>query len=360
MTAEQQNGVSDSRRFEFQEFGGPIAPQTYQLPAPASDEVLLKVNYCGVCHSDVHLHDGYFELGGDKRLNFAMPLPLTLGHEVIGTVVAVGDQVTGVKPGDQRLIYPWIGCGKCGACQKGEENLCVTPAHLGVNKPGGYADHIVVPHSRYLLDISGLNPGDAATLACSGLTTFSAINKVLPLADDQWIVVIGCGGLGQMALRILQAMGIGNVIGIDLSEEKRKLAQESGARHSFDPNTPKLNRVVAETCPGTVQAALDFVGNEQTAQLALSLLGKGGKYVPVGLHGGELRYPLPIITNKAVSIIGSYVGTLKELEDLVAFAKEKNLPPIHIEHRPLESAAQAVEDLEKGQVAGRVILNAGN
>ncbi len=134
----------------------------------------------GVCHSDLHLADGWFDLGGGKRMSLAdrgMKLPVTLGHENVGEVVAVGPRRKGVKIGDKLLADPWIGCGDCGLCKRGEENLCRAMRSLGVFSNGGYADYLIVPHPRYLFDIGDLPPERAAPLACSGVTTFGALEE---------------------------------------------------------------------------------------------------------------------------------------------------------------------------------------
>ncbi|WP_221933500.1 alcohol dehydrogenase catalytic domain-containing protein [Pseudomonas putida] len=168
-------------RYEFSEFSGSLRPVNYEMPVPKGSEVLLKVDYCGVCHSDVHVHDGYYGLGNGQRLSLedrGIKLPLTLGHEVVGTVVAVGKDSGDISIGQQSLVYPWIGCGVCSVCLRGEENLCEKPASLGVFRPGGYSEYIVVPHRRYLIDIGNLNPANAALLACSGLTTGSSHLRV--------------------------------------------------------------------------------------------------------------------------------------------------------------------------------------
>src|SRR5690606_13093982 len=192
------------------------------LPRPVGTEVLLRVNFCGVCHSDVHLHDGFYELGQGKKLNLedrGIRLPVTLGHEIVGRVVARGDQA-GPLPEGPVLIYPWVGCGSCSVCQRGEENLCNKPAAIGLHRLGGYSQYVLVPHPRYLVGIGGLNPAHASLLACSGLTTYSAIKKIGAIHDDETVVVIGCGGLGLLAIRTLALKGVKHIIALDLSAEK--------------------------------------------------------------------------------------------------------------------------------------------
>jgi propanol-preferring alcohol dehydrogenase len=197
--------------YDVASFGAPLERVERPTPQPAGTEVLLKVLAAGVCHSDIHIRSGIYDLGGGKTLNMGqrgVKLPLTMGHETVGQVVALGPKAQGVAVGDRRLVFPWIGCGACAVCARGEENLCVRPSCLGVFAPGGYADHIVAPHPRYLLDIGDLKPEQAAPYACSGLTTFSALRKIdQRVLETEPVVIIGAGGLGLMCLTLYKAMG---------------------------------------------------------------------------------------------------------------------------------------------------------
>ncbi len=160
--------------------GKPLQLNEKPTPRPTGTEVLLKVLAAGVCHSDLHLNDGYFDLGGGKRMSLedrGMKLPVTLGHENVGEVAAVGPGVDGIKIGARMLADPWIGCGTCAACRRNEDNLCMAMRSLGVFINGGYADYMMVPHPRYLFDIGDLPPERTAPLACSGVTTFGALKK---------------------------------------------------------------------------------------------------------------------------------------------------------------------------------------
>ena len=166
------------RMFQVCTCGQPLQFNETATPQPKGSEVLLKVLAAGVCHSDLHLADGYFDLGGGKKMSLqdrGMKLPVTLGHENVGEVVAVGPDAKGVKIGARMLADPWIGCGNCAACQRNEDNLCMAMRSLGVFINGGYADYMIVPHPRYLFDIGDLPPARAAPLACSGVTTFGAL-----------------------------------------------------------------------------------------------------------------------------------------------------------------------------------------
>jgi len=330
-------------------------------PVPKGREVLMKVSHCGVCHSDLHIREGKYNIGGGRSLNLSdrgLKLPLTLGHEILGTVEAVGPDVTTVKPGDRRLLHTWIGCGECPLCKSGDENLCAQPQFLGVQARGGFAEHVLVRDEEFLVDVEGLDPALAATYACSGVTVFSAVNKIRPHREGEKIAVFGIGGLGQTALQLLKALGMGPVIAVDPSPEKRRIAEQIGVAATLDPTAPDAAKQLSAFAGGRLAAALDFVGAEDTTTLAINGLRKGGQLVIVGLFGGELRYPLPFIPMRAISIRGSYVGSLKELKEFVALVRKVKLAPIQIERRPMSQVNEALHDLEAGKVAGRIVLEA--
>lgn len=346
--------------YPFTQFQGELEEATSQLPQPTGTQVLLRVNYCGVCHSDVHLHEGYYELGQGKRLSLeerGIKLPVTLGHEIVGQVVSAGD-AAGPLPTGPVLVYPWIGCGQCSVCARGEENLCTQPAALGVHKPGGYSQYVLVPHPRYVMSIGELEPSHASLLACSGLTTYSAIKKIGTVHEDEAVAVIGCGGLGLLAIRILALKGVKNIIALDLAQEKRDLALQVGATHAFDPTTADAAQQIQTATHSRCVAVLDFVGSGPTVELGIALPRRGGKVIIVGLHGGELRYPIPYIITRAISIVGSYTGTLHDQRELVDFAQKNDLFTFPITTRPLQEANDALCDLAQGKVQGRVVLDA--
>src|SRR5262249_43126335 len=164
------------------DYAKPLSASEVPTPTPQGSEVLLRVSHCGVCHSDVHLQDGYFDLGGGQKLDVRgnRPLPFTLGHEIAGIVEAVGPDAKGGVGGKLSAASPGVGCGKCGPCGRGEEPLCNAPRALGITVDGGYASHVSVPHPRYLLDVDGIAPEIAGALMCSGLTGYGAIKKAIP------------------------------------------------------------------------------------------------------------------------------------------------------------------------------------
>ena len=254
-------------------------------------------------------------------------LPLTMGHENVGEVVAVGPKARGVKIGDKRLVYPWIGCGTCMVCKRGDEQLCMAPRFLGVYRDGGYATHLMVPHPRYLLNYGKrMKPEEAAPLACSGVTAYGALKKLGSLVKSEPVVVIGAGGLGLICIAIIKAMKGKGAIAVDIDPVKRAAALRQGALAAIDPNAPDALAQLKAAAKGQIWAAIDFVGNSQTAQLAVDSLVKGGKLIVVGLFGGDITLPLPYIPIRAMTIQGSYTGSLKELNELIKLVRNRPLP----------------------------------
>lgn len=338
-------------------FGAPLEEAELETPAPQGTEVLLEVGACGVCHTDVHLWEGYFDLGGGKKQDMSqgMALPRAMGHEITGEVVAMGGEAQGVAVGDRRLVYPWIGCGGCELCAGGEEHLCARPRALGVNLDGGYADHVLVPHPRYLLEADGLPEPAACTLACSGLTAYGALARAGPLKANDPLLIIGAGGLGLAAVGMARmVLGVAPIVA-DIDPEKRKAAEHAGAAQAIDPGEAGAARRLVKATGG-VAAAIDFVGAASSAQFGVDLLRKGGRLVVVGLFGGAITLPLPHFPFRAITITGSYVGSLRQLRELVALAREGRVHPVPVEARPLERAQASLDDLKAGRIVGRIVL----
>jgi propanol-preferring alcohol dehydrogenase len=342
--------------YQIAEHGRPLQRVVSETPRPAGSEVLVRVTRSGVCHSDLHIWDGYFDLGGGKRFYVkergCIP-PFTLGHEPFGVVEAIGKKAKGVKVGQKRLIYPWIGCGKCAVCKAGQDNYCVSGSRfLGVNRPGAYATHVLVPDPKYLIDTAGIDDSFASTLACSAVTAYSATTKMPELGPKDAVAVIGCGGLGLIAISILKSMGVRSVIGCDIDDAKLDAAAKQGAKRTVNSRSPDALQKLQG-----IAAAIDFVGAPATAALGIAALRKGGRYVICGLFGGELVHPLPPIAQRAIGIVGSYVGSLQELKEVVALAKKGKLRPTPVETRPASEANAALDDLKAGKVLGRIVLD---
>jgi alcohol dehydrogenase, propanol-preferring len=346
------------RMFQVCVCGQPLQLNEAPTPEPKGSEVLLKVLAAGVCHSDLHLADGWFDLGGGKRMSLqdrGMKLPVTLGHENVGEVVAVGPDTKGVKVGQKMLANPWIGCGTCAVCQRGDDNLCRAMRSLGVFSNGGYADYIIVPHPRYLHDIGALDPARAAPLACSGATTYGALKKV-PTLKSEPTVIIGAGGLGLMCLSLHRKMDGHSAIVVDIDPVKREAAKKAGAAHVIDGAAPDAAKQIVNLTNGGAWAAIDLVGSSQSAQLGYDSLIKGGKYIIVGLYGGDLTVSLPPIPMRALTIQGSYVGSQHEMKELMELVRAKGLPDVPVATRPLKDVNAVMDQLRAGKIVGRVVL----
>ena len=347
------------KSYDVCECGAPLRLMERPTPKPVGTEILLKVIAAGVCHSDLHIWDGYYDLGGGKRLKLSdrgVKLPLTMGHENVGEVVAVGPDAVGVKIGDRRLVHPWLGCGECAVCRRGDEQLCRTPFSIGVFRSGGYADHLLVPHPRYLFDIGGIAPEKAAPLACSGITTYGALKKVGPLLQEEPVVIIGAGGLGLMCLALHRAMGGKAAIVVDIDPVKREVARRAGAQAVIDGNTADAAKEIIEATKGGAWAVIDLVGASRTVQLGVDSLVKGGKVIVVGLFGGDIAVPTPSLPLRAMTIQGSYVGSLTEMAELLDLVRRKGAPDLPVATRPLAAVNDALNDLKAGKIIGRVVL----
>ena len=344
--------------YDVVEWGKPLERIERAQPEPAGTEVLLRLKYCGVCHSDAHIRDGYFDLGGGNRLSMAergISLPATLGHEPFGTVIAAGSDAGDVSLGADRLVYPWTGCGDCARCRQGLDNYCMAPRMIGIQRSGGYADHLLVPHPRYLIDASGINPARAATLSCSGLSTFSAVAKLMPVPADEWIAVVGAGGLGLSAIAMLRALGHERIVAVDIDPRKLAAAEKGGAAAAIDSRDEDAAQKLRRLAGGFLYGAVDFVGARETAELALGALRKGGRLILVGLYGGMMPLSVGSTILRALTIQGSHVGSVAELKEVVALARAGKLQPIPIQTRPLAAVSRTLDDLKAGEIVGRVV-----
>ncbi len=344
------------------ENGAPLQELQLPTPVPTGTQILLETTHCGVCHSDLHLWEGGYDLGSGKTLRMAdrgVVLPLVMGHEIVGKVVAMGPDATGVALGDVRIVFPWVGCGICRLCLAEEDNMCANGRSIGVYQNGGYGSHVVAPHPRHLVDPGTLDLSVAATYACSGITVFSAIRKVMPLPADEAIVLVGAGGLGLNAIAVLRALGHQNIISVDVSAEKRAAALAAGATTAVDGSGEGVSARIIEAAGGQVAAIIDLVNGTATARFSFDSLRKGGKLIQVGLFGGELNLPLPLMAMRALTVQGSYVGNPKELRELVAIAQTGKLPALPITEMPASEANAALMRLRDGKVTGRLVLRAG-
>lgn len=349
------------RRQSLVAYGAPLVETIVECPPPQGSEVLVRIERCGVCHSDLHMQDGYFRLAGDKKLDITSgrALPFTLGHEIAGVVESAGPEVAAdadAAPNRRVAVYPWIGCGACPACRHGEENLCAAPRHLGIAVDGGYASHVVVPHPRYLLDYAPLSPALAGALMCSGLTAYAALKRLKAQAERGPVVLVGLGGVGQMGLALARILFETAPLVADIDAAKREAALRAGAAAAFDPADPAARKAVMATTGG-VHGVCDFVGSDSSLAFATGLLAKGGKVIVTGLIGGGYATPAAMFALRAVTIEGVLTGTLAEAKELMTLARAGHAPTLPIVERPLGEAQAALDDLRAGRVVGRVVLS---
>jgi D-arabinose 1-dehydrogenase-like Zn-dependent alcohol dehydrogenase len=347
------------RAMQIIEFGKPLELREYPTPEPTGKEVLIRVTACGVCHSDLHIWSGEFDLGDGEVLKLAdrgMKLPFTMGHEPLGTVEAMGPEAEGVEIGSSYIVYPWIGCRECAVCRRGDELLCLNPQVIGTRVNGGYADYVIVPDAKYLIDYTGVPENLACTYACSGLTAYSALRKVGDLGPDDYVMTIGAGGVGLSAVHFASAVTPAKIIVADIDGTKRAAARQIGACATIDNAEDDAVRKVMEMTDGGVAATIDFVGRPETARFGIDCLRKGGRQIQVGLFGEKAQIPLPFFPLKMMSMIGSYVGSLEEMHELMELVRGGKVQPIPIEARTLEDVNTALDDLTAGHVLGRVVV----
>ena len=344
--------------YQLTEFGRPLRRSERATPTPQGREVVIRVTAAGVCHSDLHLLDGYFDLGDGKRLDLSRgcELPLTLGHEIAGEVVAVGPMCHEASVGDRRVVYPWFGCRECQVCAEGDEHLCARPNALGVVRDGGFSDHVVVPDPRYLFDFGETEDKLACTYACSGLTAYSAVMKVRDSASGRHLLLIGAGGVGFAAISLVRSLVDTTLIVADIDDTRLQTAADAGADEVVNVSAGNAAKQIRTLTDGGVAAAVDFVGSTETSGLALKVLGQGGVLIVVGLFGGAARLPLPLFPLKQLTVRGSYVGSLRQMAALSELVQAGKVPPIPLTDRPLDRVQTALDDLRAGRAVGRIVL----
>ena len=344
------------KAYQVTENGKPLEEKNIETPSPKGNEVLIKTVACGVCHSDVHIHDGYFDLGGGAKLPTPLLEPLTMGHEVFGEIVAVGEKVSNVKVGEKYVVYPWIGCGDCELCNNDKTHYCMNNSKIGINGSGGYADHVLIPGEQYLFDAGDTPDSLAGSYACRGLTAFSALRKAEPYTQDNSLIIVSAGGLGLLALKIAKAAYGINPIVIDIDDEKLKVASNLGASLTINSSSEDAAKQIMEATGGGAKAIVDFVGAEASVNLGYQCLSKGGKQVVVGLFGGQLTIPLPLLTLTEKKLMGSYVGSLGEMKDLMKLVSAGKIEPVEVESRDVSEANRTLEEMKSGKLLGLVSL----
>jgi D-arabinose 1-dehydrogenase-like Zn-dependent alcohol dehydrogenase len=346
------------RRQSLVEFAAPLSETVVDLPKPLGREVLVRIERCGLCHSDLHIQDGYADLGGGKKLDTTrgMTLPFTLGHEIAGVVEDVGPELPKSLVGTKKAVFPWIGCGQCRDCDKGDENLCVKQRFLGVTVDGGFASHVMVPDSKYLLDYDPLSVNVAATLMCSGVTAYGALKRLVDRPRQRNLLLIGLGGVGMMGLSLAQAMFNQKIAVVDVSPAARATALANGASVAYDPAEGDIVKRIVKETQGGFDCIVDFVGSDKSLAFAVSVVARGGKIVVSGLIGGNFSLPTVQWVYKRMTIEGFMVGTLAETHELMALARSGKIKPTPLREEPMSDVQKWIDELRAGKVVGRVVL----
>lgn len=338
----------------------PLTIENLPTPKPRSTQVLVRVASTGVCHSDLHLWEGgYTGPAGTvmKVEDRGVKFPLTPGHEVAGVVESFGEDVSGVEAEERVLVYPWIGEGLCPACRVGEENLCDKPRSLGVYQDGGYAEYMLVPHYRYLVKTGDQSPENTASLACSGLTAYTAV-KNASLKPDEFLVIVGAGGLGLTGVQLAKVLTNATVAVVDLDDRRLEEAKKLGADHVINSGTKDVEKEIKDLTGGLgADAIVDFVNASKTVGTDMNLLRKRGRLVLVGLFGGSVELNLALMPLRAFRIIGSYTGKYADLVELVALARKGAVRSVVSRRFKLDEANDALMQLKAGKIIGRAVIS---
>ena len=341
------------KAFRFVEWQQPGQLRDVPVPEPGPGEVLIRVGGAGACHSDLHL----LELPAGAR---SFTLPFTLGHENAGWVETMGAGATGFAPGDPVIVYgPW-GCGLCMNCRQGMENYCETPGKpspggLG-GTDGGMAEYLLVPSTRYLIPLGDLDPREAAPLSDAGLTSYHAVKRSLHLlGPGSTAVVIGAGGLGQMAIQVLNALASATtVVAVDTSEGKLKIAKSMGADEALISGDDAVKRIKDITRGQGAELVLDLVGVNPTLTMAAQVARVLGHLTIVGVGNASLPVNFASPPHEC-SVASPFWGTIPELIDVISLAQTGKITML-VEHFPLDRAADAYDLLHHGKIQGRAVI----
>ena len=334
--------------------GKGISIQDVPIPTPQSAQVLVKVEACGVCHTDVALRKG--SIGNLSTEAIGMRPPVTLGHEIAGVVAELGSEATGLSKGDRVLIDWVMGEGACGFCLSGEEALCNKVKYLGVHLDGGYAEYVLVPHERYAFRLARMGAVDAAPLSDAGVTAYSAAIKA-NITPEKIVAVIGVGGVGLMAVQFATKVFGSPVIAVGQRDETLDLARKLGATYAVDSNRTDAAKEVMKISGGRgADAVIDLVCSERTIKVFPGVLAKGGTYVMAGLYGGNLAAHGPLVTLRNQSFVGSVYGNRKLFGKVVELAESNVIQGITTSTLKLEQADAALDNLEREKAVARQVL----
>lgn len=327
------------------QFNSKLEIKDVPKPTLEAGEILVKIEACGVCHTDLHAAQGDWPV--------KPKLPLIPGHEGVGIVEKVAEGVTSIKVGD-RVGIPWLysACGECEYCITGRETLCLDQLNGGYSVDGGYAEYCKAPAAYVARIPDNVDPVEIAPILCAGVTTYKAL-KVSEAKPGDWVAIYGIGGLGHVALQYAKAMGF-NVIAVDIQDDKLELAKKLGADLTFNSREVDPAQAIKEAVGGA-QAAISVAVSKIAFEQAYQSVKRDGTLVVVGLPNSELPIPIFDTVLNGVTVKGSIVGTRKDMQEALEFAAQGKVKA-NIETAPMDSINEVFEKMEKGQINGRIVL----
>jgi NAD+-dependent secondary alcohol dehydrogenase Adh1 len=312
-------------------------------------DVVVRIGAAGLCRTDLHIQEGQW---AEKS---GVALPYTPGHENAGWVHEVGAAVTNVEVGDTVIVHPYISCGLCRPCRRGDDMHCITGSFPGIDRDGGFAD-LLLTSARSVVKLDpSLHPRDIAALADAGLTAIHAVKKAIDvLGPGTRAVVIGAGGLGHIGIQCLKAMTPAEIIVVDPSEQALALAGEVGADRTIKADGAQVDTVKELTDGLGAEAIIDFVGEKGAIEDGIAMVQDGGFYYVIG-YGENLDIPTIDVISREISFIGNLVGTYVDLQDLMTLTAQGQVT-LHTSTYPLDAINDAMADLDHGRLKGRGIL----
>ncbi len=312
----------------------------------ANGEALVEVEYCGVCHTDLHVAAGDY---GNKE-------GVVLGHEGIGIVKEVAPDVQSLKPGD-RVSIAWMykSCGNCEYCNTGRETFCRDVVNAGYSVDGGMATHCIVDADYAVKVPDGLNPAQASSITCAGVTTYKGV-KVSGVQPGQWIAVFGAGGLGNLGVQYAKKVFNAHVIAIDVNDEKLAFAKECGADFAVNPNKEDAVAFIKEKTGGGAHAAIVTAVSKAAFNSAVNCVRAGGRVVAIGLPPESMDLSIPRLVFDGIEVVGSLVGTRKDLEEAFQFGAEGLVVP-KVQLRSLDEAPAIFDEMRDGKITGRMVID---
>lgn len=327
-------------------------PVVDEVPEPTVQsplDVIVKIGGAGVCRTDLHIIEGQWDAA------MGTPLPYTLGHENAGWVHEIGAGVTNVAVGDTVILHPTPTCGLCRACRAGNDMHCVESSFPGLSTDGGMAEYLHTSARACVKLDPETRPQDVAALADAGITAYHAVRKAIPLLyPGTTCVLIGAGGLGHIGIQCLAALTATRIVVVDRNPEALKLAEQLGAHHTVVADGSQVDTVLQLTDGNGAEVVMDFVAEQGAEQDGFAMTARAGSYYVIG-YGGTVNIPTLDIISTERNIVGNIVGTYNDLAELMVLAQAGKVT-LHTKAYPLDSAVEAIEDLDAGNVRGRAIL----